>query len=81
MALSQDLKHSIGAEMTRQGISQRELARRLGWSQPYAWRRLSVHENADVEFTPSELEAIADALGVPVTRFLPSATEPAGGQR
>lgn len=81
MALSQDLKTSISAEMTRQGISQREMARRLGWSQQYAWRRLSVHENADVEFTPSELERIAAALDVPVTTFLPSATEPAGGAR
>lgn len=76
MALSQDLKTSISAELTRQSISQRELARRLDWSQQYLWRRLSAHENADMELTPSELEAIAAALDVPVTKFLP-----AGGGR
>lgn len=81
MALSQDLKHSINAEMTRQGISQRELARRLGWSQQYAWRRLSIHENADLEFTPSELEKIAAALGLPVAQLLPAAEPTAGSSR
>jgi transcriptional regulator with XRE-family HTH domain len=69
MALSRLVKESINAELTRQRVSQRELARRCGWGQPYLWRRISTAEKADMEFTPSELEKIADALGVPVTNF------------
>lgn len=74
MALGRAVKDSINAEMTRQGISQRELARKLGFSQQYMWRRISTAKRADMEFTPSELERIADALGVPVTTFLPTAS-------
>lgn len=66
MALSRLVKESINAELIRQGVSQRELARRCGWSQQYLWRRISTADKADMEFTPSELEKIADALGVPV---------------
>lgn len=72
MALAQSVKDSITAEMNRQRVSQRELARRLGWSQQYTWRRISQHERADKEFTPSELERIAEALAVPVAHFLPT---------
>lgn len=70
MALSEAIKDSISAEMVRQKISQRALARRLGVPQPYLWSRLSRSDKAVVEFTPSELERIAEALGVPVTQFL-----------
>lgn len=70
MALSRVVKDSINAEMKRQGISQRALARRCGMSQQYAWRRLSTAERADLEFTPSELEQIARELNVPVSKFL-----------
>ncbi len=73
MALAESVKDSITAEMNRQGVSQRQLARRLGFSQQYLWRRLSMAERADLEFTPSEIERIADVLGVPVTKFLPIA--------
>lgn len=79
MALTEALKRSINAELTRQSLSQRELARRCGWSQQYLWRRLALHDNADLEFTPSDLEAIAAALDVPISSLLP--TEPAGGAR
>jgi transcriptional regulator with XRE-family HTH domain len=81
MALSQAIKDSISAELTRQHLSQRELARRIGWSQQYLWRRLSAHENADGEFTPSELEKIAAALDVPVAQFLPAAEPTTGSTR
>lgn len=73
MALSEAVKASITAELNRQGVSQRELARKLGFTQQYLWRRLSIAETADLEFTPSELERIAAALGVPVAQFLASA--------
>jgi len=70
MALAQAVKDSITAEMERQGISQRRLARELGMSQQYFWRRISSAERADLEFTPSEIERIAAVLGVPATAFL-----------
>lgn len=70
MALSEVVRESIAAELLRQKISQRELARKVGMSQQYLWRRLSTAERADLEFTPSELEQIAEALGVPVAQFL-----------
>ncbi len=69
MAFSEAVKASITAEMNRQGVSQRELARRLDLSQQYVWRRLSIADAADMEFTPSELEQIAGVLGVPVAQF------------
>ncbi|WP_427422715.1 helix-turn-helix domain-containing protein [Lysinibacillus fusiformis] len=75
MALSQAIKDSIHAELTRQQISQRELARRLGVRQEYLWSRLSRSEKAVVEFRPDEIERIADALGVPVALFLAPAEE------
>ena len=72
MALDRVVKDSINAELKQQKMSQRQLARRCGFSQQYAWRRLSTAERADLEFTPSELEKIADVLGVPVSRFFPT---------
>jgi transcriptional regulator with XRE-family HTH domain len=70
MALSKTVRQAINAELTRQGMSQRELARKLGFSQQYLWRRLSPAVRADMEFTTAELDRIADVLGVPVTTFL-----------
>lgn len=71
MALSRAIKESIAAEMTRQSVSQRELARRLGVPQNYLWSRLSTSEKAVMEFTPSEIEQIAEVLNVPVGKLLP----------
>lgn len=70
MALSQAVKESINAELERQGVSMRELARRVGMGQQYLWRRVSSNERANKELTPSELEKVAAALGVPVARLL-----------
>lgn len=70
MALSQAVKDSINAEMTQRKISQRELARRMGLKQQYVWRRLSANVRADMEWTPSELERVAEAIGIPVSRLL-----------
>ena len=41
------------------------MAFRLGWNQPFISRRLS----GDIPFDVNELEAIAEVLEVPVTRF------------
>lgn len=73
MALSQAVKDSIIAEMNRQGISQRRLARELGMSQQYCWRRISTAPAADQEFTPSELERVAVVLKVPAAKLLRTA--------
>jgi len=52
--------------MAQQGLSQREMARRLGWSQQYFWRRIAGKH----EFSASDLEQVARVLDVPVDRFL-----------
>lgn len=70
MALSEAVKESIKTELERQGVSMRELARRVGMGQQYLWRRVSTHKRASKELTPSELEKVAEALGVPVARLL-----------
>lgn len=74
MALTESVSAKIRAELDSLGISQRELARRLNVSQPWVFRRLS--ENPEVQLSVADLDAIAGALEVPVTRFLPT-TSPA----
>lgn len=74
MALNKAVKDSITGEMVQQGMSQRRLARELGMSQQYVWRRISRDPKADKEFTPSELERVAQVLGVPVADLLHTAT-------
>ena len=61
--LSDAIATAIRAEMGRQMIRPAELARRLGRSQPYVDRRLRG------ALSLSDVEDIAGALGVPVTRF------------
>jgi len=58
----------IRAEMGRQGVSQEVLAERLGCTQRLLSRRLT----ADVAIETDLLDRIAEALGVPVTNFLPT---------
>jgi len=59
----------IRAEMARQGISQEALGERIGWDQRRVSRRLTAEVPIDLE----ELERIAEALGVPVSKFIPDA--------
>jgi transcriptional regulator with XRE-family HTH domain len=59
--------------MGRQGITQESLADKLGWTQRLLSRRLT----ADVPIDATEIEQIAEALGVPVTQFLPSSVRAA----
>lgn len=66
----------IAAVLDEQRVSQRELARRLHVSQPWVRERLTGGTSISV----GDVEQIAAALEVPVTRFLPTA-EPAGGAR
>ncbi|MDG4791881.1 helix-turn-helix transcriptional regulator [Micromonospora sp. WMMD1102] len=65
----------VRAEMGRQRISAAALARALGVSDMYLSRRLSGDD--PIPFDLSEIERIAEALGVPVGNFLPSLTRAA----
>jgi transcriptional regulator with XRE-family HTH domain len=56
----------VRAEMTRQSITQESLGARIGWDQ----RRVSRRLTGEVALDVAELATIADALGVPVTKFL-----------
>jgi transcriptional regulator with XRE-family HTH domain len=73
-SLPQHVAREVRAEMGRQRRTHRELAEALGISQPQVTKRL----NGDIEFRPSELEQVAEMLGVPVTQFLPAAPAPTG---
>jgi transcriptional regulator with XRE-family HTH domain len=73
---SGDVLDAIRREMTLRQVSQRHLARLLGWDHVYTHRRIS----GAVALTVTDLQEIAAALDVPVTRFLPAA-EQAGGVR
>ena len=66
--LAQVVAEQVRAELGVQQVSGAELARRLKVSQAYIWRRI----NGETAFNVAELEGIAAALGVPVTRFLPA---------
>lgn len=59
---------AIVTEMQRQEISQTELARRLGWGRMQVHRRL----HGDADLTVPELQEVAAALDVPVSRLLPA---------
>lgn len=54
------LAGEIRAEMARQGISRRDLARLLGWSDTRTARRCSGRTRISAE----DLDAIAHALGI-----------------
>jgi len=67
--LAGQIAQEIRGEMARQGFTQGDLAAKLGWTQ----RKLSYRLTADHPIDATELEEIAAALDVPVTRFLPTA--------
>lgn len=55
----------IKAEMARQGITQRELADRLGWGQTTVSRKLLGSRPLEV----NDVEQMADALGVSIAEL------------
>lgn len=71
----------VRAELARASISGNRLAAILGQSQPYWSRRLS----GKIAFDVDDLAAVAELLGVPMTKFFPAEAEhprpggPAGG--
>lgn len=74
IALAQRIGREIHAEMIRQGLTQEDLAERLGRSQQWVSRRITGRTPVDA----ADVEQIAAALGVPLTRLLPHA-EPTPG--
>jgi transcriptional regulator with XRE-family HTH domain len=78
VALTESVSAKVREELKSRDISFRELARRMGVSQPYISRRLG--EEPEVDLKLDEIEKIAVALDVPVDRFLSAATdEPVAG--
>jgi transcriptional regulator with XRE-family HTH domain len=66
------IRRKVRAELAFQEISGRQLCQRIGMSQSAFAARLT----GQVELKISELQVIADALGVPLAKFLPE-PEPA----
>lgn len=58
----------LRAQLARRRISASELARRIGWKQPYMARRIDGRVALDMD----DLELIARALGVAVAQLLPA---------
>lgn len=69
--LSERAATEVRAEMGRQRMTQTALGAVLGKSQAYVWRRVM----GKVAFDLAELEAIAAALDVPISQFLPTANQ------
>lgn len=67
--LSTRIAAEVRAEMGRQGISSAALARKLGVSEAWTSRRLSI--NGDQTMDLDDLPRIADALGVRIGNLLP----------
>jgi transcriptional regulator with XRE-family HTH domain len=65
--LTQRVSAEIRAELGRQQMSQRRLAELLGMDPAMVSRRLI---GTNYSFTTTELDRIAEILGVPVERFL-----------
>lgn len=70
--LTHNIASEIRAEMARQRTSQTAVAKRLGYSQAKFSRQLNDGRLMTVEF----VEAVADALDVPVESLLASSLTP-----
>lgn len=68
--LTQRIAAEVRAEVARQRVTHRELGDRIGLSQPQVSKRLS----GALPMDTVDLERIANALGVPVDRFLTTPT-------
>lgn len=75
-AVARTVAVEVVAVMSDQGVTQQVLADRLGWNQQRLSRRLTDGKSF-VAFTTGELLAVATALEVPATRFLPADSTPA----
>ena len=64
--LTESVSTEIRAELRRQSVSQRELARRVGWAQSKLWKRL----HGQVLYRTDEIERIARALDIPYEQLV-----------
>lgn len=62
----------LRATLARKRISAAELARRIGWTQTYMARRVDGRAAIDMD----DLQAISEALDMPVTALFPTAVRP-----
>lgn len=67
--LADHVVNAIQRLLDEQGMSASELARKMGVSQPYLWRRLS----REVDFSVTDIELAAAILGVPASGLMPAA--------
>jgi len=65
--LQQRVAEEIRVELARRRMSARQLALMTGWSPMYVSRRL----RGQLPFTIADLDDVASALDIPVTRLLP----------
>jgi transcriptional regulator with XRE-family HTH domain len=65
-SLATTIAANVRAEMARQNVSSRTLAKILGLSH----QSMADRARGDIEIRPNELQKIADHLGVPVARFI-----------
>jgi len=66
--LARRIARRIRAELAERGLTQTDLAARLGWQQQKLNRRLT----GAVAIDAAELEQVAAALGVPVSQLIPT---------
>lgn len=65
--LQDQVAEEARVQLARRRISGRQIGAKLGWSSAYLSRRLTGH----IPFTIADLDALARALDIPVTRLLP----------
>lgn len=65
MTFEQVVARNVEAEAVRHGLSKKEMGQVIGKSLMSLHSRL----NGDIEFRPSELKLLADAMGIEVVEF------------
>jgi transcriptional regulator with XRE-family HTH domain len=65
--LADRIINAVQVALDVKGVSGSELARRLGVSQTYVWRRMT----GEVSFSIDDLDRVAQALGISVEQLLP----------
>lgn len=73
---AEDVAAQVRAELARQRISGRELARRTPLDSQYWWRRLS----AKTPFNVVDLVMVSEVLGVPVSMLVAPLDGPGNGR-
>ena len=67
-SLNDAVAAEVRAEVARQALTQQQVADRIGERQYWVSRRLT----GEVQWEVADLVRVADALGVPITQFIPT---------